>query len=433
MVPADDGVFNRGNFEPKMAEVISIGDELASGECLDTNSQWISQRLGELGVRTIIHTTVGDELDHCAHVLRSALSRVDVVVVTGGLGPTADDLTREAMARATGRALVRSDEALAAIAERFRQRGQVMPKRNEVQAFFPSGSHIVPNPHGTAPGFWMSVPRERAAPAHLFALPGVPAELFEMWNETVGPTIAALWPQGRVIRHRRIKCFGAGESRIEELLPDLVRRGQHPSVGITASQATITLRVSAEGSNDEECHRAIEPVISTIRRCLDNLVFGEEDDELQHVVVRLLSRHASTLATVEWGTGGLIAQWLAEVPDNAPYLGGHVIRTPQTLASSLGVPVQRIQQHGPSSLEVVVAMAQAVRDKTGAEYGLATGPLPKPFGPGASDGAFCIALVTPQGVLTKLPTAAAHPAIIKVRCAKLALDTLRLALIGKVT
>ena len=235
-----------------IAEVISIGDELTSGQRLDTNSQWLSERLGELGVRVLYHTTVADDLAANVSVFRTAIQRADVIVASGGLGPTADDLTREVLAQVSRRELLLDEASLAHICGLFARYKRDMPERNRSQAFFPSGSRIIPNPNGTAPGIWMDVPRPGGGNCHIFALPGVPAELFEMFHETVAPAVTRLNPEARVIRHRRVKCFGAGESHVEQMLPDLIRRGRQPSVGITVHAATITLRITAEGATAEE-------------------------------------------------------------------------------------------------------------------------------------------------------------------------------------
>ena len=169
------------------AEIIAIGDELTSGQRLDTNSQWLSERLGELGVPVAFHTTVGDDLEDNVAVFRTAIDRADIVVATGGLGPTADDLTREAIAAAAGVELVQDDAALAHIRNLFARRSREMPERNMLQAQFPRGSRVVPNPHGTAPGIDLTVPRSCGPPCRVFALPGVPAEMFAMWNDNRRP------------------------------------------------------------------------------------------------------------------------------------------------------------------------------------------------------------------------------------------------------
>lgn len=291
------------------AEVIAIGDELTSGQRLDTNSQWLSERLGECGVRVLFHTTVADDLAAMTDAFRIAADRAAIVVSSGGLGPTADDLTRGALAAVAGVELVEDARSLRHIEALFRLRKREMPARNRIQALFPAGASPIANLHGTAPGIDMTL---RDA-CRWFALPGVPAEMHEMWLETVGPAIRAMQPEPWIILHRRIKCFGAGESRIEELLPDLIRRGREPLVGITASSATITLRVTTSGRDVAECEEMMQPTLETIREKLGDLVFGEEDEELEHVVVRKLQERRARLATVEIGTGGEIAHALAKL------------------------------------------------------------------------------------------------------------------------
>ncbi len=202
-----------------------------------------------------------------------------------------------------------------------------MPPQNKVQAMFPAGSRVVPNPHGTAPGIDLDVPREGLPACRVFCLPGVPAEMIEMWQGSVAPAIMGLLGPGRrVICRRSIHCFGAGESQIESMLPEMIRRGRQPTVGITASKATITLRIAAEGATEAECLSAIEPDVATIRQCLGTLVFGEGDDQLQDAVVRLLRERGQTLSTAECATAGLLAQWLAGVEGSADvYRGGLVL------------------------------------------------------------------------------------------------------------
>ena len=282
-----------------IAEVISIGDELTSGQRLDTNSQWISERLGEIGVRVMYHTTVADDLAANVRVFREAAERVDIVVATGGLGPTADDLTREVLAEVVGQPLELREAVLVSIRALFARRKREMPERNIVQAKFPRGARVVPNPHGTAPGVDLDVPRNSRPACRIIALPGVPAELFEMWRETVGPALARHVGAKRVVRHQRIKCFGVGESDLEQMLPDLIRRGRDPSVGITVSEATITLRITALGDSDGDCRQRMAPTIATIHDHLGSLVFGQEDDELEHSVARQLAVRGQTVAVLD--------------------------------------------------------------------------------------------------------------------------------------
>lgn len=420
-----------------IGEVISIGDELTSGERLDTNSQWLSQRLGELGIAVHYHTTVADELAANVDVFRQALGRADIVVATGGLGPTADDLTREALARLIGVGLVLDQPSLDYIRGLFSRRGREMPERNIVQAMFPAGSRVIPNPHGTAPGVDLDVPPPLGRPARIFALPGVPAEMREMWQATVAPSLLEHGAGTRVIRHRRIKCFGVGESDLEQMLPDLIRRGRSPRVGITVSDATITLRITAEGCDHDECLAAMAPTMQTIHECLRTLAFGEEDDELPDVVVRLLAARGVTLATAEWGTAGLIAHWLGEVPGSAAvYRSGIVIGQHEALATLLdtdpGAACGDAAGTG-SALEggaLAAAMAGAVHRRTGADFALAVGPFPA-FDPLAAEPErVWFALATATGVSQTSSAFAGHPSILKPRAAKQALNFLRLELIG---
>lgn len=421
-------------------EIIALGDELTSGQRLDTNSQWISQRLGELGVHVLYHSTAADDLAACNAVFRHAIERADVVVATGGLGPTADDLTREAIAAATGTPLELDEQALEAIRSMFTRRGRSMPESNQKQAMFPRGSRPIANPHGTAPGIAMQITRPGRPPCHLFALPGVPAELFEMWQQSVGPAIAQIRGPGRVIVHRRIKCFGTGESHLEAMLPDMIRRGRNPQVGITVHEATITLRVTAQGASQTECDAAMQPTLETIRQRLGNLVFGEEDDELEHAVAHLLAERKATLVTAEWGTAGLIAQWLAHAPQAAGvYLGGLAMTSCDAWCHALGISSSAVEEHGPISAEMATAMASGARDLLGADYALAVSQTPIPpepaFAAGSSDSlassppVFYVALATPSGVVVHNFPHAAHPAILKPLAAKRAMNVLRLALL----
>lgn len=396
------------------AEVISIGDELTSGQRLDTNSQWLSRRLGELGVRVLYHTTAADDLEADAAAFRLASQRADLVVCTGGLGPTADDLTRHAIAAAAGVDLVRDEPTLEHIRGMFaRRRGRPMPASNAVQAEFPRGARIIRNPHGTAPGIDIDIAREGRRPSRIFALPGVPAEMREMWQATVEPAIGEmLGSDRRVIRHRVIKCFGVGESDLEQMLPDLIRRGREPSVGITVHKATISLRITASGKTPDDCYAAIAPTIATIRGCLGTLVFGEEDDELQHAVVRLLADRGRTLSVVEFGTGGLLSNWLSEADAaGATFLGGRVLRSRTFEADEIS------------------RIVETCRHDHATDFAIAVGPFPQPDDTVAGPGEFHFAVAGGGGVNCKSSLLAGHPDILKERSAKQALNLLRLTLL----
>lgn len=397
------------------AEVISIGDELTSGQRLDTNSQWLSQRLGELGIRVLYHTTVGDDLEANINVFRNAIDRANVILCTGGLGPTADDLTRHALADATQRPLQLDEESLTHIRNLFARRGREMPPANEIQAWFPAGSRVVPNPHGSAPG----IDLQPTGSVRLFALPGVPAEMREMWESTVRPVLQEM-SGGTVIAHRRVKCFGVGESDLEQMLPDLIRRGRKPSVGITVSQATITLRVTAEDHSEEACRRQMQPTIATIHECLGDLIFGEEDDELHHAIVRMLANRRQTLATAEIGSSGLLADWLGDVGSrNGTFRGGLVLST----FDSLGQPIvasDTLSEDADGG--VARTMALAARHQFGADFGLALGPYPDEHAPSQD---IHLAVASPAGVSVRRHLFAGHPDILRHRSVKQTLDFLR--------
>jgi len=418
------------------AEILAIGDEILSGQLLDTNTQWLSQRLEELGVHVLYHSSVGDEIDPLAEVLRHAIARADIVISTGGLGPTADDLTRQSLAKAVGRKLVLNEEALRHVREIFARRKRDMPKSNERQAWLPEGSRMVHNPNGTAPGIELDAPRPPGRPSRVIALPGVPAEMKEMWHDSVAGSLR-LWGRfqiapTRMIRRKQIKCFGAGESQMEAMLPEGFLRDHKPPIGINASQASIIFRIAGEGATEQECYAAMQPAIATIRQRLGTLVFGEDDDELEDAVVRLLRQQKKTLAVAEWGTAGLVAQWLDGVAQSEGFFrGGVVAANEAALRGPLGLPAELLEKHAPGSREVVEAMAVAARQRFAADLGLAAGRFP-PVDPAAKEPRpVFFALAGADGVQVKELPFAGHPALLKVYCAKQALDTVRLALLGK--
>lgn len=415
------------------AEIIAIGDELTSGQRLDTNSQWLSERLVEMGIDVAFHTTVGDELETGVAAFRTAIDRADLVVSTGGLGPTADDLTRESIALATGVELEQDDEALAQIRALFARRARTMPERNSLQAQFPRGSRPVPNPHGTAPGIDMTIARTCCQPCRLFAFPGVPAELHLMWPMVQEAIYAMQGGARRVTRHKRIKCFGTGESHIEAMLPDMIRRGREPRVGITVSGAVITLRITASGPTEAACLQAMQPTVAQIRESLGVLVFGGEDDELEDAVVRLLSERGRTAAVAEWATEGLVSTRLAEAAgDTGCFRGGVVVRDSASLEALLGMTGDA----DASCAATAEAMAQAMRQRTGADYALGVAAFPSTWSrqmPNSEQqepkGKLHVALAVGENVRVKGSPLAGHPAIVVPRAALQALDMLRLAML----
>jgi nicotinamide-nucleotide amidase len=411
------------------AEIISIGDELTSGQRLDTNSQWLAQQLGDLGIRTLVHTTVGDDLAANVAVFRAAIERADFVVATGGLGPTADDLTRQALADTLGVELVFDEAQLEHIRSLFERRRRTMPPQNRLQAMFPAGSRPIPNPEGTAPGIEMEIARANRVPCRVYALPGVPAEMKAMWFASVAPAIRTALPATRVICHRRIKCYGVGESHLEAMLPDLIVRGRTPLVGITVSGATITLRITAEGATDEECLKSMAPTIATIRSSLGEIVFGEEDDELEDVVVRMLRERRITVGSLEFGSAGLLAQWLIDAqqragPGRNVFARGIVVAklpTVEEATRELSIDLVEVPDTNHPAY-----LTEAARTALGeCDIRLVVGPLPPRSGPGEGPSHYHVVLVTDDEETCALLPLIPHSDLYRIKAAKDALDMLR--------
>ncbi|MCS7239454.1 MAG: CinA family nicotinamide mononucleotide deamidase-related protein [Thermoguttaceae bacterium] len=413
-----------------IAEIIVTGDEIISGRILDTNSQWLSIQLEDLGVRVLYHTAVGDEVDALVSVFRIAIERADLIVTTGGLGPTKDDLTREGLAQATGRPLREDPSTIEHLKALFARRNRPFTEAHRKQALFPEGSRPIPNPRGTAPGIAMEVPRSGRGPAHVFCLPGVPAEMREMWARSVGGMVRAILGRGKVIVHRTINTFGRPESEVEALLADLPWGGPNPRAGINASEGTIILRLAADGNSEEECQALLEPLVRKIYERLGELVFGENEEGLQHAVVKLLRQQNRRLAIAEWGTSGLVGSWLGEVPDPAPYFaGGWVISGVESLASLLAVPPDLASQQDLRQSRVVEALAIRCREAFQTDLALAVGPFPQDTPHPDAPGQLVLALATSEGTQTRGMGVSGHPAIIKPLCAKHALNFVRLHLV----
>jgi nicotinamide-nucleotide amidase len=407
-------------------EIISIGSELTSGQNLDTNSQWLSRRLAEIGVPVGWHTTVADDLDANVQAFRIASERAALVLVSGGLGPTQDDLTREAVAQAAGVGLTFDDTSFAQIQEMFARRQRTMPERNRVQAMFPVGAEPIANTCGTAPGFWMKIGNA------LFAtMPGVPSEMYVMFEHSIRPRLLQMGFSGGVLVQRKINCFGAGESAVEEKLLDLTKRGHEPEVGITVSDATISERILVRAATAAAAHVIIAQVECTIRERLGELVFGVEDEELQDAVAKLLAERRKTLATAESVTGGMVAERLVQVPGiSAWFRGGIVAYDNQLKTELLGVPEAIIAEHGAVSGPVAEAMAVGARHRLKADIAVSTTGIAGPAGgtPEKPVGLVWVGLAWEGGSSVISYSWAGTRAEVRSRTAKLALNRVRLHL-----
>lgn len=294
------------------AEIIAIGSELTCGSKLDTNSQWLSRELESLGWTVARHTTLSDDMQAIVNEFRAAAERARVVLITGGLGPTLDDITRDALAEAFQQPLIRDAESLQQIEALFVARGKIMPERNHRQADRPETSQALPNSCGTAPGILMRIESSSGHSCLFAAMPGVPAEMRPMYERQVQPH---LLDSSMVMCRRVIRTFGYGESEAERLLGDLTARGRNPEVGITASEAVISLWVTARATSGEAAEVMCEDTMRLIRERLGETVYAEGNAELHEVVAEMLTARGLRISLLEGSTtGGLMALWMTEHP-----------------------------------------------------------------------------------------------------------------------
>ncbi len=417
------------------AEIIAIGTELTSGAKLDTNSQWLSQQLDMRGIPVWYHSTVGDVPEALSRVFARAAERNDLVFITGGLGPTLDDITRDELARMAGVELVLHQESFDQIVDFFERRGRTMPERNKIQAMIPTGAQPIVNSRGTAPGIWMTIPHAKLSRepgdtnCQIFALPGVPAEMKKMFFDSVAPQLP---DSGRLIQQARLNCYGTGESHMEELLGDLTARGNDPEVGITVHEATITLRIAAHGETAEECAQKIAAAKMTARERLGDFVFGEENEDVEHAAVKLLREKRRNVATIEWGTAGRIAQRIMDVNHSDDvFAGGSIIPSLDGLARFPELSSDALSEVHPESKEMARVMANACRATYESDYAIAVTECP-PFDPDETSGnlpqAF-IALADHESCEVHPVHPSGNPLLFRVRTAKSALNLLRLRLL----
>jgi nicotinamide-nucleotide amidase len=410
-------------------EIISIGSELTSGQNLDTNSQWLSRRLAEIGIPVGWHTTIADDLDANLEAFQIATRRARLVLATGGLGPTQDDLTREVLARVAGVELIEHAESLAQIQEMFRRRNRTMPERNRVQALFPAGAEPIPNDRGTAPGVWM-----RLGDCTLAAMPGVPSEMFHMFEQHVRPRLLSLGLGGGVLVQRKINTFGAGESAVEEKLFDVTRRGHVPEVGITVGDATISLRILARAANPAEAQAQIVPVERTIRERLGELVFGVDEEDLQDAVIALLGGKRQSLSVAEGVTGGLVGERLTAVPGSSAWFRGGIIAYDNRLkVELLGVPQSLLEEKGAVCAEVAEAMAVGCRTRLCTDLAVSTVGVAGPADGGTDKpvGLVFVGWAWEGGTASASFSWIGTRAEVMRRTAKLALNRVRLHLLSK--
>ncbi|MEX0684333.1 MAG: competence/damage-inducible protein A [Dehalococcoidia bacterium] len=350
------------------AEIVSVGTEILLGEITDTNASWIASRLPALGLDIYYKSVVGDNLDRIVDTLERALSRSDVIIMTGGLGPTEDDLTREAIADALGEEMFTDPDIESALRAFFASRGIEFPESNVKQAkLIPSASAVL-NPRGTAPGWWVEKNRAEGD-RYIIAMPGVPSEMYRMWEHEVAPRLAEM--AGDVLITRILKTAAVSEARVDEMLSPLLK-GTNPSIGIYAKIDGVHARIAAKAPTADEARALIAPVEEEARRILGPAIWGADDDTLEGAIANMFTERGLTLATMESCTGGLLASVITDVDGSSDYYLGGYVAYQVDLKTALGVDGALIDQHGVISPEVAADMARAARELRGADYGVGT-------------------------------------------------------------
>ncbi len=363
----------------QVAIILSTGNELTSGRTVDTNANFIADRLGAIGVEVAAVMTVGDVSERLRWAWETAIERADLVISTGGLGPTSDDLTTETVAQVTGRKLWQSAPVLEAIRERFARSGRQMPPNNAKQALFPEGALIIPNELGTAPGFRLEVERRGGGKAHLVTLPGVPREMKRMMEATVLPWVGQARGHDKVFATRVFQTFGISESALDEAVSGLIAPGEG-RVAFRASFPQISLRIVVEAS-PAEAERRVEELAGRVRQRVGQFVFAEDDATMEEVVARLLAERRLKLALAESCTGGLISHRLTNVPGSSRFhLGSFVTYANELKQTVLGVRAKTLAEHGAVSEPCVREMAAGALERSQADLALAVSGIAGPDG-----------------------------------------------------
>jgi nicotinamide-nucleotide amidase len=379
------------------AEIVAIGTELLLGDVVNGNAAWLGNELAAIGVDVEQTTVVGDNLARIAAILASACDRSDVVITTGGLGPTQDDLTREALARLTGSPLVRDPDLEAALIARYGAVGRPDFTRNNLRmADRPRDAVALPNAAGTAPGL-----RITHGDVVLYAMPGVPGEMRAIFSAWVRDELADRAGRGSVLLSRRLHTVGIWESEVAQRLADLdaeLEVSGNPTLAYLASQGQTLVRVTAKAANVDDATALIDAVDARVRAALGDVVYGVDDDTLESVVLAALLRSGATVATAESLTGGLLGAALTKVAGSSEaYRGGVVAYATEAKHGLLDVPAELIEQRGAVDPDVALAMARGCRERFGATYGVATTGVAGPTEQdGKPVGAVFVALVGPR-------------------------------------
>lgn len=407
------------------AEILSIGTELLLGHITDTNATYLARQLSAMGIDLFFVSQVGDNLERLTETLARARGRADVVITTGGLGPTEDDITREAICAALGETPYVDAALEAELRAFFAERKTVMPERNVKQAWLIPSATALPNPRGTAPGWWT----ERDG-VIIISMPGVPSEMTRMWEHEAMPRLRP--STGGLLFTRILRVTGLGESTVEERLGALTHSG-NPTIATYAKQDAVDVRITAKATSEAEARALVDALDARAREALGTrAVFGVDADTLPSVVLTLLEQRGETLGLMESCTGGLLASMLTDVPGSSVAFRGGIVSYATEIKAQYGVPQSILDAHGAVSVETARAMAQAARERLGASVGVGvTGVAGPDEQEGKPVGEVHIAVATAEGVRDTSQRWRGSRADIKSRAALTALNLLRLTLLDQ--
>ena len=358
------------------AEIISIGDELLYGQTLDTNAHWISHKLDEYNIKVFQRTTIGDDADQILNAFATAAERVDIVLITGGLGPTKDDLTKPLLAKYFGVGMVHHEEVLRDITLLFAKASREVTALNAQQADLPSNCKKITNPVGTAPGMWFYENN-----TVFVAMPGVPYEMKSIMTQGILPKLHEMFSKG-VLHHHIIKTIGITESSLSDLIEDWeVNLPKHIKLAYLPTKGQVKLRMTGSGDDLNTLKQEIDTLQMAIMPKIAKYVYGFGVDSLEGVIGQLLNKNNLTLATAESCTGGYLAHMITSVPGSSRYFKGSVIAySNEVKIAHLGVSAEDLKQHGAVSEEVAKAMAEGVRKELNADIAIATTGIAGPDG-----------------------------------------------------
>jgi nicotinamide-nucleotide amidase len=357
------------------AEIIAIGSELLTPYRLDTNSLFLTDGLNQVGIRVVHKAVVGDSIDDMRASFRQALDRADLIVACGGLGPTDDDRTREAVADLLSRKLELNEGVLRHIQELFRRFGRVMPEINRRQAMVPEGATVIPNPRGSAPGLWIE------ASGHIvILLPGVPSELRAMFEQEIRPRLTRLGHDERLFT-RDLRITGLPESEVEQRVSPLYALYPDTETTILASPPGIQLHPRVWSRDPAQANQILDEMVKRMALALGEHLYSTEGEAMEEVVARALTENRATIAVAESCTGGLLAERLTNIPGSSSYfLGGVVCYSNELKSSLVDVPAELIESKGAVSPEVALALADGIRKRTGATIGVGVTGIAGPGG-----------------------------------------------------